>query len=351
MEIQPMLRQVLPAAALIGAVFLAGCAQTGATAPVATTEAPAETGPFRPFSAESPWNTKIPADAKIDPNSDVLTAQFLDLNPLHINIKEWSVAVYPVDAKTKRRYVQALYPDQYGRGFGPRIQIPIPEGASPAGPDLGTGYIVLEDRAAGTAWEMRQAGQNPDGGWFAGFGSTIDLKGSGVNRPWMTEANRLMSGSPRPSGAPLLAGLIRVDELKAGQIDHALAFAYPNARMDAFVAPASDALAGKSPNAAGNGLPLGTRIQLDPNYDVEDTKLSPEAKTIARALQTYGAILVDQAAGTVLYAEASPDKLAEWDGLLDSGELYLLFTPEFMSKNFRVLDMGETMPGQPHELP
>lgn len=344
-----MMRPLLPAAALLAAITLAACAQTGASAAAVAKETPVQSGPYRPFSETSPWNTKIPADAKIDPNSDVLMADLANFNPLHINMAEWSVAVYPVDAKTTpKRYVQALYPNQYGRGFGPRQRIPIPDGAAPGGPELGTGYLVLEDRAAGTAWEMRQAGQNRDGGWFAGFGATADLRGEGFNPPWMSAESPLMAASPRPSGLPLTAGLIRVEELKAGRIDHALAFAYPLVRTNAFVAPASTALPpmeGRPDNPFG--LPLGARIMLDPAYDIENTMLSPSGKAIARALQEYGAILVDEAGGTVLYAEASPESLAEFKGLLSSEEMHLLFTPEFMSRNFRVLEIGTVMPGKP----
>lgn len=344
-----MLRQMLPAAALLGAAVIAGCAQTGDKTAVNTRHVAVSEGPYRPFSADSPWNTKIPSDAKIDPNSDVLMGDLANYNPLHINIAEWSVAVYPVDpATTPRRYVQALYPNQYGKGFGPRQRIPIPDGVKAAGPDLGTGYLVLEDRASGTAWEMRQAGQNEDGGWFTGFGAVVDLAGTGVNPPWMTTSSPQMAASPRPSGVPLVAGLIRADELKAGRIEHALAFGYQGARTNAFIAPASTALPAQEGRPENPfGLPMGARIQLDPSYDIENTKLSEEAKVIARALQEYGAILVDEAGGTVLYAEAAPDKLAEFEGLLSPEELHLLFTPEFMSKNFRVLEIGTMMPGRP----
>lgn len=344
-----MMRSILPAAAFLGAAILAGCAQTGAEPAAAATDMLEQAGPYRPFSADSPWNTKIPADAKIDPNSDVLMADFVEMNPLHINIAEWSVAVYQVDAKTTpKHYVQALYPNQYGRGFGPRQRIPIPHGAAPGGPDLGTGYLVLEDRKTGSAWEMRQAGQNKDGGWFAGFGATVDLRGIGVNAPWMVAESPLLAASPRPSGVPLSAGLIRVDELKAGRIEHALAFAYGKVRTNAFVAPASMAMPSREGRADNPfGLPLGARIMLDPSYDIENTMLSPSAKVIARALQEYGAFLVDEADGAVLYAEAAPEQIAEFKGLLSSEELHLLFTPEFMSRNFRVLEIGEVMPGVP----
>ena len=350
-----MLDKLLAAGALISTILLSGCAQTGLKmpalwAPAAEETAPvaAQTGPWRPFSADSPWNTPIAADAKIDPNSDILMGGFAALNTLYINMAEWSVAVYPVDSrKAPKRYVRDLYQGQYGPGFGPLKRVPIPEGASAAGPDFGTGYLVLEDRKAGKAWEMRQAGQDLDGTWFTGFGAQVDLNGTGVKTPWMQAKEPSLAGSPRPSGLPLLAGLIRTEELKAGKIEHALAFGSPNVRRGMFVSPASTAPAPvDGAPAKALGMPLGTRLQLDPSYDIENTKLSPEGKTIARALQTYGAILVEEAGGNVLYAEAAPAQLAEWRDVLTPEEMHLLFTPEFMSKNFRVLEIGEPLAGK-----
>lgn len=343
-----MLRQILPAAVLLSAALVTGCAQTGEKAAPAVTENIAETGPWRPFSATSPWNTPIASDTPIDPNSDVLMGEFADLNALYINMPEWSVAIYQVDADTPKRTVQGLYPDSYGPGFGFNKRIPLPEGATAGGPDGGTGFLVLEDRKAGKAWEMRQAGQTEDGSWFAGFGAEVDLRGTGVNTPWMRASSATQGMSPRASGVPLVAGLIRVEELKAGRIDHALAFAYPIARTGAFVPPASTALEATQDRPVNPfGLPMGARIQLDPSYDIENTLLSPEGKVIARALQEFGAILVDDAGGTVLFAEAAPAQLAEWEGVLSPDELNLLFTPEFMSKNFRVLEIGPTLAGKP----
>jgi hypothetical protein len=164
----------------------------------------------------------------------------------------------------------------------------------------------------------------------------------------MTTESPLLAASPRPSGVPLTAGLIRVDELKAGNIEHALAFGYPNVRTNAFVSPASTGIASQEGRADNPfGLPLGARFRLDPSYDIENTKLSPSAKVIARALQEYGAILVDEAGGSVLYAEGSPEAIAEFKGLLTPEELHLLFTPEFMSKHFQVLEITGIMPAQP----
>jgi hypothetical protein len=205
------------------------------------------------------------------------------------------------------------------------------------------------DPAAGKAWEMHQPRMTEeDGNWRATTGAVVDLGGTGVLDPWMKAETPDGAVGARPSGIPLIAGLIRLDDIKAGRIDHALAFAYPAPRTDKFVAPANGAVeSGEGRPANHTGLPMGARIQLDPAYDIENTNLSPAAKVIARALQEYGAIVVDQTGATQLYAEASPAQLEAWEGLLAPGDLAILFTEEMMGRNFRVVAIGERMPGRP----
>lgn len=345
-----MLRQKLPAAALMGAVLLTACAQTGQIPPTALTVAAQPAADWRPFSPDSPWNTKIPADAKIDPNSDVLVVDVGRGGGLYVNMPEWSVMVKYFDsALAPRRGVRALYAGRYGAGFEPGKRVPLPadtlpEGATPAQ----SHYVTLVDPVRNLAWDTRQLGKTAEGDWFAGFGSVVDLTGTGVSAPWMQAERSDLSAGARPSGVPLMAGLIRVDEVKAGRIDHALAFAYPFAQTGKFLPPASTALvAADAASERLNGLPMGTRIQLDPAFDVDNTLLSPGAKVVARALQEYGAILVDQAGGTVLYAESGPEQLAAWEGVLAPDDLFGLFTSDFIALHFRVLDTGEPMPGIP----
>ena len=61
---------------------------------------------------------------------------------------------------------------------------------------------------------------------------------------------------------PLLGGLMRLDELEAGRIDHALAFALPESRADAFSWPAQRT-DGNSNHL--NAIPEGARFRLDPS--------------------------------------------------------------------------------------
>ena len=342
-----MLRQFLPVAAVLGAL-MAGCAQTGGVSEAnGTWEKPAV---WRPFSADSPWNMKIPAGAAIDPKSDVLMADVGAGGALYINMPEWSVMVKYFDSATApKTRMRSLYPGHYGPGFEPGAQIPMPDDALAAGtPASQSFYFTLVDPVRNLSWDYRQLGKTPEGEWISGFGAVVELAGSGVSKPWMQAERSDLSAGARPSGVPLMAGLIRFDEVKAGRIDHALAFAYPLARTGKFLSPASMALDGTSAGTERHvGLPVGARIQLDPDYDIEHTKLSPGAKVIARALQEYGAILVDHAGATVLFAESGPEQLDAWEGVLAPGDLQLLFTQDFISLNFRVMEMGEPLSGIP----
>ncbi|MBY9068508.1 hypothetical protein K1X12_16550 [Hyphomonas sp. WL0036] len=354
-----MFKNRLQIAAALSVFAVSACAQIGTThAPIvpstpaqvaAAAEAPAG---WRPFSADSPWNTKIAADAMFDPGSPELIAAATASNALYINIPEWTVATYYIDSATtpKRPFFPYFY-GVYGRGFAPGSAIPAPDFAKPSGPDGGTEFLSMIDPKAGKAWEMRQPSFNAeDENWRASFGAEVDLTGTGVPTPWM-QAAQSDAHTVRPSGIPLTAGLIRLDEIKAGRIDHALAFAYPAPRTGQFVSPAADALPASDTRPANHfGLPLGARIQLDPNYDIENTRLSPTGKVIARALQEYGAILVDDAGAITLFAEGSPTQVDAWRGVLSPTELQLLFTPDMMATNFRVIDTGEPMAGRPRPL-
>lgn len=349
------MKPCLSLAACAAILALSACTHTGETVQSETTVSPAEiyvdpAPGWRPFSPSSPWNTKLPFDPPIDPNSDAMLEDFVRANPLYINMPEWSVAVYYIDAeKTPTSRVSSFNADGHGRGFSSRTRIPNPPGAVPGGTDeRSTGFISIIDPVQNTAWEMRYAGKDAGGNWTMGYGSRVDLSGDGVSQPWMMAADPREARAGRISGIPLIAGVIRVEEIKAGQIDHALAFAYSRPKPNTFVPPASMSL-DETQNApeAPFGMPFGTRIQLDPAFDVENSALSPAGKVIARALQEYGAILVDQAGGSTLYAEASPAALEAWEGLLEPGELQQVFTPDMMAANFRVIRPDQVLNGRP----
>ena len=299
-----------------------------------------------PQPVPSGEDVQLQANAVVDAESDALIADFASEGALFINIDQWSVPVYYIDmAETPTRTVYDYYTGVYGRGFEWPRAIPIPDDMARLNPSAG--YIAIVDKTRGLEWDLNQANKNDDGIWMTGFGVVTSLRGSGVSEPWNEVEQANEAASALPSGFPLSAGLIRLDEIRTGRIPHALMLASPGIRSDVFVRPASTArlqYSGFAPSETG--LPLGARLQLDPDFNIESSGLSPTGKIIARALQTYGAYVGDQAGANVLFAEAGPEQLAEWKGLLKPDELASIFSPEMMARHFRVIDMGEALPAE-----
>ena len=98
-----------------------------------------------------------------------------------------------------------------------------------------------------------------------------------------------------------LGGLITPEDVNAGVINHALRFAIP-VNAWTFTYPGT-----RSDGATFDGVPEGTRIQLDPNLNLNSLNLTPFQLMVAKALQTYGAYDADSGNAFALYAESTTD--------------------------------------------
>jgi hypothetical protein len=284
------------------------------------------------FSPDSFWNQPIPPGAALDPHNDGLIAEMDRRHgPLHVNSRTYAMPVYGADPDTppvrvaqrgprpgltgsmlerERRYRQ--HPD-----FAASL-VPIPEHARPDPAD--DAHLAVIDRARGLAWDMWRACRRPDGSWESSTGMVYPLDGPGV---WKTADFPIRNGESihfygpsRAAGVPIIAGLIMEAELRAGRIEHKLAFAGAT-RLQHFCPPAV-----WTDGACDDGPMQGQVLQLDPGLDLDGFQLSPAARTIARALQDYGAVAVDGAHGNVIYAEGLEDHPGRtWDGLLDPWDL------------------------------
>lgn len=282
---------------------------------------------WRPFSPDSPWNTPIGATPELDPDNAALIADWVHSSPhgrhLDVNIGHFGIPLYQADALTK---VYRVHADIGGVGWPGRDGrdavglMPIPDGALPDPAD--DHHLLVVDRARMTewgCWAMRRERR----GWHAGLCATADLNGTGVrpvvegNPTWYT------SHGARACGFPLIAGLIRVDEIRVGRINHALVVAYPHIRAGWYTPPASTAQAANGQGAQSDrGIPCGGRIQFDPGIDVDGLGLSRTGRIIMKALQEYGAYVGDFSGAFSLYAEGSPEAQAYWkNGVLDTFEL------------------------------
>jgi hypothetical protein len=258
----------------------------------------------RPYAASGPWNTPIPAGAKTD-SSRRLPAGLLTSDPTQYTFPVYEVATATpsVFVRIRDTYSNVVSPTRLEKQFHLRVRVPLPAGAVASGGS--DGQLVVVRSQTGDEWGFWHL-DRVSGEWVATNAYHFNVHWSGVPPPGF--------GS-RGAGVPYLAGLIRPCEIEQGHINHALALAYAFP-SPAFVYPArkSDGLG--SPD---HDFPEGTRLQLDPSLDEGDLAalgIAGPALTIARALQRYGAYVVDNSGHAKLYAE--DDVTANWRGLLTS---------------------------------
>ena len=258
---------------------------------------PPESSPAAyPFwSDDSYWNLKIPVDAKVHPNS-VQMVSWLKSVPGHysgrpqVKYQSWTQPLYDAYASTPKYTVKI---DSGGYLYN----VPIPSGSIPSSDsDRWMGIIDWDNNVYNDFWRLRyESGQ-----WKCGAGWKWDLNGSGVG----TEGKWTVHGS----STPLLAMLIRPEEIEAGVIKHPLACGLYTPKKTVHVYPPAATTDGRS--TATYAIPEGARIQLDPNLNLDNYSLNPTAKIVAKALQDYGAVVFCVSGTFNLYAEH--DYSAHW---------------------------------------
>lgn len=216
------------------------------------------------------------------------------------NAHQWNTTFYRVDAKTPR--VTVKWSNCFGWDWTPKdlydgrkvfMNVPVPVNAVAAtGSD---GAMSIYDTSTDTSWEFWQMKKDATGTWQACQGGRIDTVGMAMGR-------YPLGFGVSASGLSMAAGTISAAEAKSGRIDHAMYLAVINARhFSEFSWPAvrSDGYT-KDPNTPMEGQ----RLRLDPSVNVDALKISPFAKTVARAAQKYGFIVSDKGGAVALVGEA-----------------------------------------------
>ncbi len=292
---------------------------TSTSSPAVTTVAGARDLRKWPFSQSSPWNWPIGSGASYASSSDprVVAARRTDIG-INANSGSWSIPVYYASASDPVQTVWVSPPS--GSFRAGTVSIRMPANAQAALPAWNSGWtdahlVILDPdgRYSHEFWQMRQTGANT---WQAASYAKVDLAGSGVGYsghgstdpnlwPWPSYYNEhpdnLGWGATRAYGGSSLGGLIRQGEIDAGVIRHVLAVALNRSQLkDPAVWPASKS-DGQYP--AGGAVPMGSLLAIPKSVNIDALGLSPPIKTIARALQDYGAYVVDMADTFCFYVE------------------------------------------------
>ncbi len=213
-------------------------------------------GAAPPFAPDSFWNTPLPGDAPVDARSDAYVGELqrqLGFAAPYINTTRYSAPVYTVSADQPK--VPVVLDSPYAE---PDLReawqaVPIPANAKPA---VGTdGHLIVVQPSTDTMWEFWKAEERLDG-WHAAWGGRID--NVSTNPGFYTNPSNWGSTA---TSLPMLGGLIRLDELEAGHIDHALALAIPQSRKGVFSWPAQRSDGSprdRGGDPAGHALPPGS---------------------------------------------------------------------------------------------
>jgi hypothetical protein len=171
--------------------------------------------------------------------------------------------------------------------------VPIPPYAEPAkGTDS---EMTIYQPATDTLWEFWRA-RNTDGHWQACWGGRMQNV-SGSDGRWPT-----IYGTTA-TGLPFLGGQITSEELRRGEIRHAIGLALVEAEAANVVSWPAKRSDGWNPKKEPNRIPEGLRFRLDPAVNVDALKMHPAGKTIARAAQKYGFVVWDKAGAITLRAQ------------------------------------------------
>jgi IPT/TIG domain len=155
--------------------------------------------------------------------------------------------------------------------------------------------------------------------WYGGGGAIFDLKSNALRPYGWTSADA--------AGLPIMPGLLRYDEIVAGEVRHALRVSALYTQR-AFVWPARH---WASYYDDPQHPPLGTRLRLRAGFDV--SRYPREIQIIMNGLKKYGMMIADNGASWFFGGEPDP----RWDNDM----LRLLL--DVKGSDFEVVDVSSLM--------
>jgi uncharacterized repeat protein (TIGR01451 family) len=290
------------------------------TAGVSTAQPPS-IGNCTIFPADNIWNTRVD-QLPISANSATYIQTIGTALSMHADFGSGTWDGGPIGipyitvAGTQTKYPATfLYSDESDPGpYAVPLDAPIEGGSA----STGDRHVLAIDVDNCVLYELGRAFPQTLS-WRADAGAVFNLLSNALRPDTWTSTDA--------AGLPILPGLVRYDEIAAGEIRHAIRFTAPQT-LRAYLWPArhyaSSITDPKYP-------PMGLRVRLRGNYDI--SSFSAVNQVILQALKRYGMMLADN--GSAWYISGAPD--ARWDNT----DLHWLGT--ITGSAFEVVDVSPLM--------
>jgi len=264
------------------------------------TPTPPPVVPGQLYAPTSFWNTPIPSNPAIDPNSAAIVQASLTnfaSNANFANTEGWGIPIVYASATDKEYTIGCTYFD-----CGTTVKFRIPAGAKPTtGSDK---HLVVIDLAKGLELDMWRAEYNAaTDSWSAGSRYTTSVSGWGAICGLGQHCNGAVA-----SGFAAFGGIPRPEEFAQPVIPHALTLTPPLTRDNYIACPATHT----DGEDASPAIPEGARVQLDPTFNVDAQSWPAWKKTMARTLQVYGAYVSDTGGTLALRGESDVNRQGAW---------------------------------------
>jgi hypothetical protein len=273
------------------------------------------------FPSDNIWNTRID-QLSIHPNSSTWVSTIGASSPLHPDFGSGTYNGGPIGIPyvpvpgTQTKY-PATFQYQSESDPGPYaipLNAPIEGGSS----STGDRHVISVDADNCILYEIYDA-YPQTASWQGGSGAIFNLLSNALRPDGWTSADA--------AGLPIFAGLVRYDEILAGEIRHAIRFTAPQTQQ-AYVWPARHYA---SSLTSTQYPPMGARFRLRAGFDISG--FSPVNQIILIALKRYGMILADN--GSSWFISGAPD--SRWD----NSDLHALTT--IAGSNFEAVDASPLM--------
>jgi hypothetical protein len=275
-------------ALLVAAVASVGCGskgggqQGGGGNPSVTVNGSAPSiGGCSIFPADNPWNTRIDDTNKfaVHPQWPAYMGTMNLTRHLHPDWGDWSTDHYGIPWQTVPASqpgvpMTFMYASESDPGPYPFPANALVEGGADSGGDMHV--LVIQEGTCLLYETFSSLYAGP--GWNCGSGAKFDLGSDKLRPDGWTSADA--------AGLPILPGLVKVSEVMAGKVEHAIRFTM-NSTQQGYIHPAVHAAGKADPTLP----PMGLRLRLKASFDT--SKFIGPSLVILTALKQYGLILAD----------------------------------------------------------